>query len=253
MRYQLVSLVVMVAAIVIALRRKPAWWRVPAFLVVFFTTIASLSDSSTVERSHWHAQGAETDADLAEVVPFLARKVAITDDRERRFQLATVYAYLGDLDNYKAECDVLLASGNYYQRKIAEQTAKVVLLMPGVHDDLSKAHRLARWTSGQRAYNAWDYLCRSLSEYRQGDHKETSIWTQRCRETAVNQRAWQKDLVQATAYMLDALVHQKNGESADAQESLRLADGLYDPDSEASFEAKLTYRLLLGEFDLPSE
>lgn len=247
LRFQLISIVAIMAAIAIALKCKSVWWRIPMFVLVFVTTGMNLADSSKVDGAHWRAKTASTDAELAEIAPYFERHVAMNDDRKRRFQLATIYAYLGDDANYKKHCDLLLVDGNFYRRAVAEQTAKVVLLKPDIHTDLKQAHQLARWASEQRAWNGWDYLCRALSEQRQGNSAEALKWTEKCREAATQQQAWQKDTLIATAHLLDALVYQAQNDDQKMQLSQQEASNTFQPDSESSFEAKLTYKLLLAE------
>ncbi|QDT08531.1 serine/threonine-protein kinase [Planctomycetes bacterium K23_9] len=245
--FQLISAVVISAAIGVALKRKSLWLRIPLFLAVFVTSAINVSDTGKVTRSRWIAQNAKTDAELAKALPYLERHLDHSRDRESRFRLATVYARLGEEKKYKKQCKTLLENGNFYRRAVAEQAAKVVLLKPDLHDDLSQAHLLAQWTSQQRAYNSWDYLCRTLSEYRQGNFDDTISWAEKSRKTAISQNAWQRETVIATAHLLESLAYQSQGNDQQSKQSLQLANENFDRESEVSFEAKLTYQILKDE------
>lgn len=248
LRFQVISAMVVMLSVAIALQRKSVWWRVPMLLLVFISTGVNLADSAKVSRAHWRAREARTVGEFAEIAPFLERQIASEDDRYRRFQLATVYAYLGDKTNYKKHCDFLLADGNFYDRTVAEQAAKLVFLKPNWHDDLSQAYQLAVWASTQRGFNAWDYLCRTLAEYRQGNFDVTHQWAIKCRETAREQGSWQKGELIATSHLIDALAYQSQGEVESSKESLAEAEKIFDFNSDSSFEPKLTYILLRAEW-----
>ena len=249
---QLLSTVLIITAIAVALRCRSFGWRFPMFLIVCVASVVNLADSSNVGGAHWQANGAVTDAELADSATYLERQLADGDNRYRRYQLATLYAYLGDDEKYVGHCNQLLTDGNFHRRNIAEQTAKVVLLRPELHDDLTQAHLLARWASEQRGFNAWDYLVRALSEYRQGHASEALQWSKRCRETAESQNNWQKEIIMATALVVDALAYQLQGDDVKQPAARQQAEQMFDAESEMSFETKLTYRLLLSELELRS-
>ncbi len=245
--FQVVSALVIVAAIAVALQPKSVWWRVPMFFLVMFSIGINMNDSAKVSNAHWRVDRATSDIELAQIVPYFERQIDFSDDRYRRFQLSIVYAYLGEDEKYLEHARVLSADGNFYRRQIAERTSKVLLLKPELHGDLTQAHLLARWASEQRQFNAWDYLARTLSELRQGNNEATLQWSERCRETAIGQSAWQLDILLATTHLLDALAHKQAGDSAKSAESLSQAQQNYDPNSESGFAAKMSYQILLNE------
>ena len=247
-KIQLLSSCVFIAAIAVALNRKRIWWRLPMFFAVFVAFGVNMADSSKVNGAHWRIDSARSDAEMADLAPFLQRQVDGNNDRYRRFQLATLYAYLGEDQKYVEQCELLLSDGNFYRRNVAEQTAKAFLLKPELHNDLTKVHQLARWASDQKAYNAWGYLVRALSECRQGHLQESLQWCMRCREVAEKQDEWQKSTVAATTFLIEALTYQQVGDAERSSVAQQKAIEVYAPHPEAAFEAKLTFSLLLTQW-----
>lgn len=246
--FQLISSVAILAAIYAALRRKALWVRFPMFLAVFVTFGMNMTDTSKVNDANWRANRlVNDDAKIREIAPYFERLVDHTNDRYQQFQLAVLYAYVGDDAKYVEQCQELLADGNFYRRRVAEQASKVLLLKPQLHEDLSRAHQLARWASEQKAYNAWDYLARAISEQRQGNAAEALSWSLKTRETAASQSMWQKESAIATSYLVDALAYQITDEQDKSEAARQQGLEAFDPNSEASFEAKLFFKMLLAE------
>ena len=246
---QVISAVVMMAAIFLALKRMPFWIRIPLFIVVLFTFGANMNDSNNVQNARWIAQEAKNDEALDLAATLMERNVEFTENREQLFRLATLYAYLDRDDDYLRTCTMLLKHDNFYHRRVAEQASKVLLLKPELHDNTPLAHRLARWASEQRAHQGWDYVVRSFSEYRQGNSLEAIQWADKAADTAIKQDAWKKEMIIATAKLLKALAYQKLGNTTESKKSLLEAESLYDPNSDVSFEAKLTYKMLRDELN----
>ncbi|MEM6688535.1 MAG: serine/threonine-protein kinase [Planctomycetota bacterium] len=247
--YQASSVVIMSLAIYVALKRGAVWWRVSLFFAVMASFVANMTDSANVARSRWIAQGAKTNEQWLAVLPRLERELTWSGDRESRFRLATLYAYLEMDEAYGRECEVLLSNANFYNREIAEQAAKVALLKPTLHDDLDRAFEMADITSDQLAFNSWGYLCRTLAELRRGSFSTCVEWAEKTRDAAYSQDAWQKETVIATSFLIEALAHQALGETVKQETAIASAAELYDPESEVSFEAKLTYEILLRELN----
>lgn len=251
--YQVVSLVTIGITITVALSRRTVFLRVPLFLFALVTCVANLSDSNHVQAANWHARIAETDGQYRRAASLLERKLANSNERVNRFHLATLYAYLGDDDKYVEHCEQLVRHGNFYNREVAEQASKAMLLKPDLHQDIERAHQLARWASEQRAFNGWDYLCRALSEVRQGNVESARQWAEKSRNTAASQSQWQQHNIVATAHLVDAIGYQMANERSKVDESLGLAEKSFKTDSVTPFEVTLTYRILRSEVGQDSQ
>ena len=247
LKYQLLSTVVMGAAVLLALKQQPFWIRIPFFLAVLFTFGINMEDASRVGHASWIAQGARGEEQMLSAAALLERNVAWSKDREQLVRLATLYAYLDKDDDYLRVCDRLLTHSNFYRRSVARDASRVLLLKPHLHDDMQLAHRLAKWASEQKGYQGWDYISRSFSELRLGEGLKAIDWADKAIETAIAQDAWYREMIVAIAEVLKVNAYRLLGEPEEADAAMVRAESAYDPESDVTFDAKLIFEMLREE------
>ena len=121
------------------------------------------------------------DGRCAEATADLAKALEVNpDDDWNWFLLAVVLADSGDEPQYRKHCQAMLARfGATNDPVVAEHVAKACLLLPATGADLDAACQLANVAaapSKEHEPSGWDFLVKSLAEYRRGQFASAEEW-----------------------------------------------------------------------------
>ena len=264
---QLITLCGLGYGIFFAFRDSRWYWRILGFIVVHVVFFGNFIESARIASASRFAATAKSPAEFKRAANYIERQHFQSNAPYNRFQLAILYAYLGQDQLYAKQCEHLLAEfENMHRPEVAERAAKVFFLKPNLHTDLSQPHELARAASvlsHSSQLGHWFSFCRALSELRQGNAEATLQWNQSCREqfdfSATDRHAVDRLslCLGASTYAVDALAYDELGDVVAARAALQTAHAHtpQDVDRDGVWENRLILEILLqeadGKFEMP--
>lgn len=238
-------------ALYLGLKEAGLPWRLFGFALASVVIFWNFAESSHIRNAAGRARTAQTTEEYRSAAHYFEKKIARTRNQDDRFQLAILYAYLGEDEKYRRQCNELLANfENMYRPSVAERIAKACLLRPGLVGDQATVHKFARLASGFDSRPNQEFLCfcRALSELRQGNASETFHWNQRCRDAIDPEFKTARVFLEASTQVVDALAHISIGQEDAAKEAINSSRSILESGKpEGGWQDRLIYEILLNE------